>query len=41
MQKVIPFRQYHKINIDKSRSDLLAIPFVSSPFDDINLLHEQ
>ena len=41
MQKVVPFRQYHKLNIDKFRSDLLAIPFVSSPSDDIDLLHEQ
>ena len=41
MQKVVTFRQYHKLNIDKFRSDLLAIPFVSSPSDDIDLLHEQ
>ena len=39
--KVVTFRQYHKLNIDKFRSDLLAIPFVSSPSDDIDLLHEQ
>ena len=37
----VTFRQYHKLNIDKIRSDLLAIPFVSSPSDDIDLLHEQ
>ena len=41
MQKVVTFRQYHKLNIDKCRSDLQAIPFVSSPSDDIDLLHEQ
>ena len=41
MQKVVTFRQYHKLNIDKFRSDLLAILFVSSPSDDIDLLHEQ
>ena len=41
MQKIVTFHQYHKLNIDKFRSDLLAIPFVSSPFDDIDLLHEQ
>ena len=41
MQKVVTFRQYHKLNIDKFRSDLLAIPFLSSPSDDIDLLHEQ
>ena len=41
IQKVVNFRQYHKLNIDKFRSDLLAIPFVSSPSDDIDLLHEQ
>ena len=41
MQKVVTFRQYHKLNIDKFRSDLLAIPFVSSPSDDTDLLHEQ
>ena len=29
------------MHIDKFRSDLLAIPFVSSPFDDIDLLHVQ
>ena len=41
MQKVVTFRQYHKLNIDKFKSYLLAIPFVSSPSDDIDLLHEQ
>ena len=41
IQKVVTFRQYHKLNIDKFRSDLLTIPFVSSPSDDIDLLHEQ
>ena len=41
MQKVVTFCQYHKLNIDKCRSDLLAVPFVSSPSDDIDLLHEQ
>ena len=41
MQKVVTFRQYHKLNIDKFRSVLLAIPFVSSPSDDIDLLYEQ
>ena len=40
IQKVVTFRQYHKFNIDKIRSDLLTIPFVSSPSDDIELLHE-
>ena len=41
MQKVITFHQYHKLNIDIFRSDLLAIQFVSSPSDDIDLLYEQ
>ena len=41
MQKVVTCHQYHKLNIDELRSDLLAIPFVSSPSDDIDLLHEQ
>ena len=41
MQKVVAFHQYHKLDIDKFRSDLLVIPFVSSPSDDIDLLHEQ
>ena len=41
MQKVLTFRQYHKLNIDQFRSDLLAILFVSSPSDDIDLWHEQ
>ena len=41
IQKVVTFRQYHKLNIDKFRSDLLTISFVSSPSDDIDLLHEQ
>ena len=41
MQKVVTFRQHHKLNIDKFRSDLLAILFVSSPSDYIDLLHEQ
>ena len=41
MQKVVTFCQYHKIDIDKFRSELLAIPFVISPSDDIDLLHEQ
>ena len=35
MQKVVTFPQYHKMVIDKFRSDLLAIPFVISPSDDI------
>ena len=34
MHKVVTFRQYHKLDIDKFRSDL-AIPFVSSPSYDI------
>ena len=29
------------MDIDKFRSDLLAIPFVSSPSNDIDLLYEQ
>ena len=41
IQKVVTLRQYHKLNIDKFRIDLLTIPFVSSPSDDIDLLHEQ
>ena len=41
MQKVVTFCQYHKLNIDKFRSDLLAVPFVSLPFNDIDLLHEE
>ena len=41
MQKVVLFHQYHKMDIDKFRSDFLAIPFVSSPSVDIYLLHEQ
>ena len=41
MHKVVTFCQYHKLHIDKFRSDLPDIPFVSSPSDDIDLLHEQ
>ena len=41
MQKDVTFHQYHKMDIDKFRSDVLAIPFVSSPSDDIDLLDEQ
>ena len=41
MQKVVTFCQYHKMDIDKFRSDLLAIPFLISPSDDIDLLHEE
>ena len=41
MQKVVTFRQYHKLHINKFRSDLLAIPFVSSLSDVIDSLHEQ
>ena len=41
MQKVVTLHQYHKLNNDNFRSDILAIPFVSSPSDDIDLLHEQ
>ena len=41
MHKVITFCLCYKLNIDKFRSDLLAIPFVSSPSDDIDVLHEQ
>ena len=41
MQKVVTFWQYHKLNIDKFRSDHLVIPFVSSPSDDIDLFYEQ
>ena len=29
------------MDINKFRGDLIAIPFVSSPSDDIDLLHEQ
>ena len=36
MQNVVTFRQYHKLDIDKFRSDLLAISFVSSPSDGIH-----
>ena len=39
--KVVTFHQYHKFDIDKFRSDHLAIPFVSSLSDDNDLLHEQ
>ena len=41
MQKVVTFCKYHKLDIDKFRSDLLAIPFVNSTSDDIDLLYEQ
>ena len=41
MHKVVIFRYYHKLIIDKFSSDLLANPFVSSPSDDNDLLHEQ
>ena len=41
MQKSVTFRQYHKLDFDKFRSDLLAIQFVSSPSDDIYILYEQ
>ena len=40
MQKVVTFHQYLKMGIDKFRSDL-AITFVISPSDDIDVLHEQ
>ena len=42
-RKLLPsvIYKYHKLDIDKFRSDLLAIPFVNSPSDDIDLLHEQ
>ena len=39
--RIVTFRQYDKLNIAKLRRDLLAIPFVSSPSDDIDLLNEQ
>ena len=41
LYKAVTFCQHHKMDIDKFRSDLLAIPVVSSPSDDIDLLHEQ
>ena len=41
MQKDVTFRQYHKLNIDKFRIDRLAFPFIKSPSDDFDLLHEQ
>ena len=41
MQKVVTFHQHHKTDMEKFRSDLLAIAFVISPSDDINLLHDQ
>ena len=41
MQKVVTFCQYHKMDIVKFRRDLLAIQFVISPSDDIDLLLEQ
>ena len=41
MQKVVTFHQYHKLDIDNFGSYLLAFPFVCSPSDDIDLLHEQ
>ena len=41
MQKVVTFHQCHILDIDKFRSDLLAILFVISLSDDIDLLHEQ
>ena len=39
MQKVT-VRQYHKMDIDTFRSDLLSIPFVILLSDDIDLLHK-
>ena len=41
VEKVVTFRQCHKTDIDKFSSDLLAIRFIISPSDDIDLLHEQ
>ena len=41
MQKVVTFHQYHKMDIDKLRSNLLAIRFVTSPSDDTDSLHKQ
>ena len=40
-KKVLTFRQYHKINIDRLKDDLTATAFVTSKFHNINTLYEQ
>ena len=39
--KIVTFRQYHKINVDRLREDLAASAFVAHPSDDIDPLYEQ
>ena len=39
--KIVTFRQYHKINVDRLREDLAASAFVAHPSDDIDTLYEQ
>ena len=39
--KVVTFRQYHKINVGRLKEDLAAFAFVANPSDDIDTLYEQ
>ena len=39
--KIVTFRQYHKINVERLREDLAASAFVAHPSDDIDTLYEQ
>ena len=39
--KVVAFRQYHKINVVRLSEDLAASAFVAYPSDDIDTLYEQ
>ena len=35
---VATFRQYHEINVDRLKEDLMASAFVANPTDDIDTL---
>ena len=39
--KVVTFRQYHKINVDRFKEDLGASAFVAYLLEDIDTLYEQ
>ena len=39
--KVVTFRQYHKINVDRLKEDLATSAFVANPSDETDTLHEQ
>ena len=38
--KVVTFRQHHKINVDRLKEDLVASAFVANPSDDIDTHYE-